>query len=154
MKNQCTKCGTKSNSVEEATNHVCDSEIKSGKEIKEIIKKNEVHVYDRSGNVAKVKERQKAITINGKEHQLNALELARMIRNVTQQIGHHKRCGNAYSSYQLHSLRLMRNQMVSDLEHYFRIGHGIDNSGRSVFYKLAGNETNELITVVRNRRIK
>jgi len=109
-------------------------------DIAKAIEQQEIVIHNRQGTIIEVKETPKAISINGEEHNLNALELARMIRNVTQQIGHHKKAGNAYSSYMLHSLRTMRNQMVSDLEHHFRIGHVIDGSGKSIFYKLGSQE--------------
>jgi len=116
-------------------------------EVAKIIAQGEVVIHDRQGAIIEIQETPRPVVVNGEEFHLNALELARMVRNVTQQIGQHKHTGNAYSSYMLHSLRTMRNQMVSDLEHHFRIGHVIDGSGKSVFYKLGrnGNEPQDLL---------
>ena len=119
--------------------------------IAKIIEQQEIVIHNRQGAVVEIKETPKSLTINGEEHQLNAIELARMVRNVTQQIGHHKKCGSAYSSYMLHSLRTMRNEMVSDLEHHFRIGHVIDDSGKSVFYKLGREEKVPLMSLPKNQ---
>jgi len=109
-------------------------------EVQQAIQKQEVVIHNRQGAIIEVREKPKSVSIAGEIHKVNALELARMIKNVTQQIGYHKRSDNAYSSYMLNSLRTMRNQMISDLEHYFRIGHVISESGKSVFYKLGRDD--------------
>ena len=128
-------------------------------EVKNAIKNQEVVIHNREGTIIEIKERPKEITVAGNSHTVNALELARMVRNVTQQIGHHKRTGNTLSSYMLNSLRTMRSQMVSDLEHHFRIGHVIGDSGKSIFYKLGRGESapemlprNSQGTLPRNRQ--
>jgi len=118
-------------------------------EIVKDIQKHEVKIYNKSGQIIEIKEHSKTVTIANQEFSVNAMELARMIRNVTQQIGHHKRTGNAYSAYLLNNLRNMRNEMIADLESNFRIGHLINDSGRSVFYKL-GKQQNEPELLIRN----
>ena len=121
-------------------------------EVMKLIEEQAIVIHDRQGEIIEIKETPKAVMINGEEHQLNAIELARMIRNVTQQIGHHKRTGNAYSSYMVHSLRVMRNEMISDLEHHFHIGHLIGGAGKSVFYKLGKSSlTTEEVVKISNR---
>jgi len=105
-------------------------------EIAEVIANKEVQIVDRKGNAIVVKKVSKIVSVSGKKFDMNPLELVRMIRNVTQQIGDHKRNGNAYSAYLLPQLRTTRNQMVADLERYFGVSHVISDEGKSIFYKL------------------
>lgn len=81
-------------------------------------------------------DRRKAITISGKTHQLDPKQLCRIIMHTTQQIGEYKAMNNPYSAYVVNALRKARNDMVSDLETNFGIGHQIAENGRSVFYYL------------------
>ena len=105
-------------------------------QIAALIKEKDVRVFNRMGEVVPVKSHSKEVCVNGKYFNMNPLELIRMVRNTTQQIGSHKVANNANSAYMVQSLRLARNQMVSDLENHFGISHVIDDHGKSLFYKL------------------
>jgi hypothetical protein len=80
--------------------------------------------------------RKKAIAISGKVHQLDPKQLCRIIMHTTQQIGEYKAMNNPYSAYVVNALRKARNDMVSDLETNFNIGHRVGENGKSIFYYL------------------
>jgi hypothetical protein len=80
--------------------------------------------------------RRKAIVISGKSHTLDPKQLCRIIMHTTQQIGEYKAMNNPYSAYVVNALRKARNDMVSDLEVNFNIGHRIGDNGKSIFYYL------------------
>jgi len=84
---------------------------------------------------AVVQVREKSVKIDGKVYKIDPQHLIRMIKQVTQTIGEYKNKDNPYSAYVVGALRKARSDMVSDLEHHFKIQWEIDEgSGRSVFY--------------------
>lgn len=80
--------------------------------------------------------RRKVVAISGKLHQLDPKQLCRIIMHTCQQIGEYKAMNNPYSSYIVSALRKARNDMTSDLEANFNIGHRVGENGKSIFYYL------------------
>lgn len=79
--------------------------------------------------------RPKSVMISGKKHEIDPYQLMRMIKRVTQTIGEYNKVDGPYAAYIVTALRKARGDMVSDLEHHFRIHWQIDqNTGQSVFY--------------------
>lgn len=83
-----------------------------------------------------IESRSKNVTIGHTTHALRPKQLCRIIMHTTQQIGEYKAMNNPYSAYVVNALRKARNDMVSDLETNFSIGHRIGNNGQSIFYYL------------------
>jgi hypothetical protein len=95
--------------------------------------KGGITLSPRRGELVQV--RPKSLKIDGKVFQVDPKELIRMIKQVTQTIGEYKNRDNPYASYVIGALRKARNDMVSDLEHHFKIHWEIDEeTGRSIFY--------------------
>lgn len=79
--------------------------------------------------------RSKPLKVGGKIYNVDAKQLIRMIRQVTQTIGEYKERDNIYAGYVIGALRKCRSDMVSDLETHFGIHWEIDEScGQSIFY--------------------
>lgn len=86
-----------------------------------------------NGAVVRVRSRQ--LKIAGQVYTVDPQQLMRMIRQVTQTIGEYKDQDNPYAEYVVRGMRKTRSDMVSDLEHHFKIHWQIDEAdGRSVFY--------------------
>ncbi len=90
-------------------------------------------VQRRSGMGALIRPNAKPVKIGGKEFQIDAEQLMRMIKRVTQSVGEFKLHENAYSQYVIPALRKARGEMVSDLEHYFGVHFRVDEDGKSEF---------------------
>jgi hypothetical protein len=84
---------------------------------------------------AVVQVRSKSLKISGEVYEVDPRTLIRMIKQVTQTIGEYKDKNNPYAAYVVSALRKARSDMVSDLEHHFRINWEIDEAtGKSIFY--------------------
>jgi hypothetical protein len=87
----------------------------------------------RPNSTGLVRSPKKEIMINKEKHQVDAYQLIRMIRNVTQQIGEYKNVEHTYAAYVIPSLRKARNDMASDLVKHFGIHWSLED-GNSVFW--------------------
>lgn len=84
---------------------------------------------------AMIRVKKKEITIGKDKYKVDAYDLMRMIRQVTQTIGEYKEAEHTYSAYVIHGLRKVRNDMASDLETHFSIHFQIDpQTGKSIFF--------------------
>lgn len=111
-----------------------DNQSKDQEEIV-VYKGNKNDITVRQDRRTMVKVRSKSVKIDGKVYEIDPKELIRMIKQVTQTIGEYKNRDNPYASYVIGALRKARNDMVSDLEHHFKINWEIDEeTGKSVFY--------------------
>ena len=88
----------------------------------------------RSGGGRSLAFRVKTVRIGGEEHALDAQNMMRMIRRITQSIGEYKAMNNAYAGYVVPSLRKCRGDMVADLEEHFGIHFEITAEGKTVFF--------------------
>jgi hypothetical protein len=88
---------------------------------------------DSESHVPLIQSARKDIVIQGKKYKVNAYQLMRMIKRITQNIGEYKEMETPYSAYIITSLRKARGDIVSDLEHYFHIYWSLDETGQSVF---------------------
>lgn len=84
---------------------------------------------------AMIRVKKKEISIGKEKYSVDAYDLMRMIRQVTQTIGEYKDAEHTYSAYVTHGLRKIRNDMASDLETHFSIHFQIDQqTGKSIFF--------------------
>lgn len=83
------------------------------------------------GSVIKVKT--KEIIIDKAKYQVDAHQLMRMIRYITQSIGEYKDANHVYSAFVIGALRKARSDMASVLENEFHI-HWTLEDGQSIFY--------------------
>ena len=100
---------------------------------------NDLVIYNgnplaKRGGGAVVQVRAKEIMVAGKKVTLDPYQLIRMIKQVTQTIGEYKGQNNPYALYVVKGMRKIRCDMVSDLEHNFRINWQVGDDGTSVFY--------------------
>jgi hypothetical protein len=78
--------------------------------------------------------RTRKVKIDDELFDMSAQEMIRMIKEITQTIGEYKGKENPCARYAIHALRKSRSEVVSDLEHYFKITWQLDNSGNSTFW--------------------
>lgn len=93
-----------------------------------------VNVYQR-GAMVEIRREVQRVKINGEYVDIDAPQLIRMIKQITQTIGEHKRTDNAYGLFVIPALRKARSDMVSSLEHIFGIHWEINrHTGESRFF--------------------
>lgn len=100
---------------------------------------NDIAIYNgnplsKRGGGAIVQVRSKEVMVAGKKINLDPYQLIRMIKQVTQTIGEYKGQDNPYALYVVKGMRKIRADMVSDLEHNFRIHWQVGDDGTSVFF--------------------
>ena len=78
--------------------------------------------------------RTRPVKVGGEQRDVDAQQLMRMIRRITQTIGEYKATDNTYAAYVVPSLRKCRGDMVNDLEDHFGIHFEITDDGKTVFY--------------------
>lgn len=87
----------------------------------------------RSSSSGMIKSVKKSIAINKEIHLLDAYDLIRMIRNLTQQIGELKNTDNAYAAFVGPGFRQARQQMATSLSKHFGIHWSLED-GNSIFW--------------------
>lgn len=93
-------------------------------------------VVENRGPMVQLQPGVELVKIDGTDFEVDAAQLIRMVRQVTQTIGEYKRVENAYGSYVIPALRKARSDIVSDLENTFGVHWEIDKStGQSIFFK-------------------
>jgi|SRR5581483_9031980 len=78
--------------------------------------------------------RQKRVIINGEKHEVDAYQLMRFIKRITQTIGEYKNTDVPFAAYVIPALRKARGDMASTLETHFNIHWQINDNGESEFF--------------------